>query len=148
MQDWLQSLQEVALVLKNRLPVQERSETEVHPRVGNIPWRRDWHPPVFRSGESHGQRSLAGYGPWGRQESDTTEATWLAVQTEDAGAAGKRDPLWAALGWGLAPGSPLIGSLLTYGVKGPQPGQSDVFPLELKGNDRGCPLQGKETNVI
>ena len=26
-------------------------------------------------GESHGQRSLAGYSPWGRQELDTTEAT-------------------------------------------------------------------------
>ena len=25
--------------------------------------------------ESHGQRSLMGYGPWGRQESDKTEAT-------------------------------------------------------------------------
>ena len=24
-------------------------------------------------GESHGQRSLAGYSPWGRKESDTTE---------------------------------------------------------------------------
>ena len=24
-------------------------------------------------GESHGQRSLAGYNPWGRTESDTTE---------------------------------------------------------------------------
>ena len=24
-------------------------------------------------GESHGQRSLAGYSPWGRRESDTTE---------------------------------------------------------------------------
>ena len=26
-------------------------------------------------GESHGQRSLAGYNPWGLRESDTTEAT-------------------------------------------------------------------------
>ena len=29
--------------------------------------------PVFLSGESHGQRSLAGYSPWGHKESDTTE---------------------------------------------------------------------------
>ena len=28
---------------------------------------------VFFPRESHGQRSLAGYGPWGRKESDTTE---------------------------------------------------------------------------
>ena len=37
-------------------------------------WRREWQPtPVFLSGESHGQRSLAGYSPWGYKESDTTE---------------------------------------------------------------------------
>ena len=33
--------------------------------VGKIPWRRPWQPtPVFLPGESHGQRSLAGYSPW------------------------------------------------------------------------------------
>ena len=32
------------------------------------------HPtPVLLPGESHGRRSLVGCGPWGRQESDTTE---------------------------------------------------------------------------
>ena len=29
--------------------------------------------PVFLPGESHGQRSLVGYSPWGRKEADTTE---------------------------------------------------------------------------
>ena len=29
--------------------------------------------PIFLSGEFHGQRSLAGYSPWGRKESDMTE---------------------------------------------------------------------------
>ena len=29
--------------------------------------------PVFLPGESHGQRSLVGYSPWGRKESDTSE---------------------------------------------------------------------------
>ena len=34
--------------------------------VGKIPWRRKWQPtPVFLPGESHGQRSLVGYSPWG-----------------------------------------------------------------------------------
>ena len=28
--------------------------------------------PVFLPGESHGQRSMAGYGPWSHKESDTT----------------------------------------------------------------------------
>ena len=44
--------------------------------VRNIPWRNEWLPtPVFLSGESHGQRSLAGYSLWGHKESDMTEAT-------------------------------------------------------------------------
>ena len=35
-----------------------------------------WQPtPVFLPGEFHGQRSLAGYSPWGHKVSDTTE--WL-----------------------------------------------------------------------
>ena len=46
------------------------------PWVGKIPWRREWQPtPVFLPGESHGQRSLVGYSPWGCKESDTTEMT-------------------------------------------------------------------------
>ena len=41
-----------------------------------IPWRRAWQPtPVFLPGETHGQRSLVGYSPWGHKESDTTEVT-------------------------------------------------------------------------
>ena len=44
------------------------------PWVGKIPWRRKWHPtPVLLPGKSHGRRSLVGYSPWGRKESDTTE---------------------------------------------------------------------------
>ena len=39
------------------------------PWVGKIPWRRERQPTLeFLPGESHGQRSLAGY-----KESDTTE---------------------------------------------------------------------------
>ena len=44
------------------------------PGVWKIPWRRKWQPaPVLLPGKSHGQRSLVGYSPWGRQESGTTE---------------------------------------------------------------------------
>ena len=36
--------------------------------VGKTAWRRAWQPtPVFLPGESHGQRSLAGYRPWGHK---------------------------------------------------------------------------------
>ena len=57
-----------------------------NPWVGKIPWRRKWHPtPVFLPGKSHGQRSLAGYSPWGRKESNMTKRqpgnfkNWLDV---------------------------------------------------------------------
>ena len=47
-------------------------------------WRRKWQPtPVFLPGKSHGQRSLAGYSPWGHKELDTTERlthTHMATQ--------------------------------------------------------------------
>ena len=44
------------------------------PWVWKIPWRRKWQPPpVFLLGESHGQRSLVGYSPWGRKELDMTK---------------------------------------------------------------------------
>ena len=40
-----------------------------------ILWRRKWEPTlVFLPGRSHGQNSLANYGPWGCNELDTT---WL-----------------------------------------------------------------------
>ena len=40
-------------------------------------WRRKWQPtPVFLPGQSHGQRTLVGYSPWGRQESDMTEGLY------------------------------------------------------------------------
>ena len=48
----------------------------LNPWVRKIPWRRAWQPtPVLLPGESHGQRSLAGYSPWGCRESDMTEVT-------------------------------------------------------------------------
>ena len=46
----------------------------------NILRRRQWHPtPVLLPGESHGWRSLAGYGPWDRKESDTKSITFLPI---------------------------------------------------------------------
>ena len=50
------------------------------PWVGKICWRRGWLPtPVFLSGESHGQRNLADYSPWGHKESDTNEQLMLSL---------------------------------------------------------------------
>ena len=46
---------------------------------GRILWRRKWQSaPGCLPGQSHAQRSLVGYSPRGRKESDTTVATELA----------------------------------------------------------------------
>ena len=39
-----------------------------NPQVGNTHWSRKWQPaPVFFSGKSHEQMTLAGYSPWGHR---------------------------------------------------------------------------------
>ena len=44
-----------------------------NPCVGMIPWRTAWQPtPVFLPGESHRQRRLVGYSPWGPKDSGMT----------------------------------------------------------------------------
>ena len=52
------------------------------PWMGKIPWKREWFPtPIFLPGEVHGQRSLAGYSPWGHKELDVTERLTLPLFT-------------------------------------------------------------------
>ena len=77
------------------------------PRNGKIPWRRARQPtPVFLPGESHGQRSLVGYSPWGCKQSDTTQ--WLnkyktvaknfpKTSSVDVFTRWKSKPLWPVL---------------------------------------------------
>ena len=49
-------------------------ETWVRSLGQEDPLEKEWQStPVILSGESHGQRSLVGYGPQGLKESDTTE---------------------------------------------------------------------------
>ena len=61
--------------LSNRICLQRR-RYGFDSYVGKIPWRRAWQStPVFFPGKYHGQRSLAGYSPWGHKEWNTTEAT-------------------------------------------------------------------------
>ena len=51
---------------------------------GKIPWRREGHlTPVFVPGKFYGQRSLAGYSPWGWEELDMTEQQSTAHNTRD-----------------------------------------------------------------
>ena len=72
---------QVVLVLTN-LPANtgDIMGRQFDPWVGKIPWRRKWQPTLeVLPGESHGQRRLAGYRPWGREQSDMTEATQHAL---------------------------------------------------------------------
>jgi len=48
--------------------IRRRYRRGFHPWVGKLPWRRPWQlTPVFLPGESHGQKSLRGYSPWGQR---------------------------------------------------------------------------------
>ena len=55
-------------VVKNT-PANASSRHKFDPWVWKISWGRKWQPtPTFLPGKSHGQRSLAGYSPWGHKE--------------------------------------------------------------------------------
>ena len=48
-------------------------ETQVQSLGWEDPLEKEMETPVFLPGEFHGQKSLAGYSPWGHKELDTTE---------------------------------------------------------------------------
>ena len=51
------------------------------PRLERSPAESNGLPtPIFLPEEFHGQRSLAGYGPWGHKESDMTEQLTLSLE--------------------------------------------------------------------
>ena len=76
---------QVAQVVKNLFANAEDVEKWVWSPGQKIPWRRKWQcTPVFLSGKSYGQRSLAGYGPWDCKELDMTECltrSWLWLRS-------------------------------------------------------------------
>ena len=60
-------LQRLAICLQRRRP-------RFPPSVGKTPWRRAWQPTAgFLPGQSHGQRSLVGYSPWGCKETQLSD---------------------------------------------------------------------------
>ena len=88
------------------------------PWVGKMPWRRKWQPtPVFLPGESHGQRNLAGYSPWGCKESNMTEQLSLCFP---CGSAGKESACNA-------------GNLGSISGLGRSPGEGKGYPLQYSG---------------
>ena len=66
-------MQLVAQMVKS-LPAMQ--ETWIQSLCQEDPLEKAWQPtPTSLLGESHGQRILVGYSPWGRKESDMTKAT-------------------------------------------------------------------------
>ena len=54
------------------------------PGLERFSWRRKWQPtPVFLPGKFHGQRSLAGYRPWGHKRVGHDLATKQKQQQQD-----------------------------------------------------------------
>ena len=74
----------MTLAVKNVLDnVEGVKRCRFDPRVRKIPWKRAWQSiPVFLPEESHGQRSLVGYHPWGHKELDMTEQITIAHSTQ------------------------------------------------------------------
>ena len=61
---------------KTTCQCRRRKRWELDPWVKKISWRRKWQPVlVFLPGESHGQRSLVGCSPQGRNKLGMTEVT-------------------------------------------------------------------------
>ena len=82
-QDINLELRRLAVLLVKNLPVNvgRRKRHEFSSRVGKIPGRRKWQPTsVFLPGKSHGQRSLAGYNPWGLRVRCNCAHTHLAFR--------------------------------------------------------------------
>ena len=71
-----QRISQVAEQYRIHLPMQETQETWVRiPGSGRSPGGGNGNPLTFLPGEFHGQRSLAGYSPWGR----TVRHDWVGM---------------------------------------------------------------------
>ena len=50
-------------------PAASAGDTGLIPGLGKSPGEGNGNPPQYLTGKSHGQKSLAGYSPWGSQKS-------------------------------------------------------------------------------
>ena len=71
----------VAQTVKNHPAVQDTRDWSLGQED---PWKREWLPtPVFLPGEFHGQRSLEGYSPWDRKETQLRDRDSLTKTLTD-----------------------------------------------------------------
>ena len=82
-------------------PTYQSRRPRFNPWVGKILWRRAWllPTPVFLPGNPHGQRSLAGYSPWGLKELNTTATVGYSAKEEVGGGEKQEWDLWD-VNWG------------------------------------------------
>ena len=97
------------------------------PWSGEIPWRRKWQPPpVFLPGKLYGQRSLAGYSPWGCKRVGHDLVT-QQTKNQDNGGAQEDGFLWGSVGkestWNE-------GDLSLIPGLGRSPGEGKGYPLQ------------------
>ena len=81
---WLDSITGVMDMNLSKLRETEKDREAWHNAVHGVAknWTEQLPTPVFWPGESHGQRSLAGYSPRGRKESNMTERLSLATEKQ------------------------------------------------------------------
>ena len=86
---------------------------------GFMHWRRKWQPtPVLLPGESHGERSLVGYSPWGSKESDTTEGLHFHFHFQSRKKFCSRSRQWYKNHCCLNPYDPAVHMILEVSVMG------------------------------
>ena len=104
--------------VKNLLAMQE---TRVQSLGQEDPLKKEWLPIlVFLPGKFHGQRSLSGYSPWGRKESDSTEQLTPSLSVipvvvgksqlgrSQGSSRAQLLPVCSTIGWDLEPINTLI----------------------------------------
>ena len=82
-QGMLTLILEASLVTDSKESAYNSGDLSLIPESGRSSGEGNGTPtPVFLPGESHGQRSLGGYRPWGCKESDMTEQLTLIINRD------------------------------------------------------------------
>ena len=100
-------------MVKNPCQCRRHKRCGFDPWVGKIPWSRAWQStPVCLPGESHGQRDMVGYGPWGHRvrhdwcdlaHTHNNLSRWFVFKcTTDLFPSNDTMNLWGRLGLNLA----------------------------------------------
>ena len=111
-----------------------------NPWIGKILWRRECQTtPVFLPGEFRGQRSLAGYGPWGCKECEVKSALGSITTNKASRVDGITVELFQILKDDAVKVPHSICQQIWKTQQGPQDWERSVFiPFPKKGNAKEC----------